>query len=261
MCTPSPPSIPPTTIAISAGPTVAGRATRRRGKAIDGGPFAPRHGLRLAAIGAIGAVGAVGAVGAIGAIVAAPVGAVAARRRLAGAAVRAPALAPPRAGQPRRPALPPAAARLLPQPGRRRRHAALEPLAERRPTDPLQPQLRGVLSADLARPAAATGVRAERAGDAPRGHRFRRRVAPRPPAPGPARRRGAGGCRLHRRRRAAVDARGLYPVLQHGLAPLGAGAGRRRAAPSGGRHLAPAGSARRPGARHAAAHRALDRGD
>src|ERR1700726_114756 len=117
MCTPSPPSIPPITIAISSGPTVSWRATRRRGKSIDGGAFAARHGLRLVAMGAIGAI-------------AAPVGAVAARRRLAGAAVRASALARPRAGQPRRPALPPAAARLLPQPGGRRRHAALEPLAE-----------------------------------------------------------------------------------------------------------------------------------
>ena len=110
------------------------------------------------------------------------------------------AVAGPGAGQPRHRHLPSAAARLVPRP-RGLRPAGVEPLAARRPAHPLEPQLRRVLSAELAGLRRAAPLRPEPAGDVARGLAFAGawRLARRLGCG-----RGAGGAGGDRLRRAAA---------------------------------------------------------
>ena len=89
----------------------------------------------------------------------------------------APLLSPaPGAGEPRHPALPSPAARGVPG-ARGVRAADLEPLAARRPAAALEPQLRGVLSAELAGLRGPAALCAQPARPPARRDRLRRRLA------------------------------------------------------------------------------------
>ena len=173
------------------------------------------------------------------------------------------ALAVPRpgAGEPRHPPLPSPPARGVPGAGGARA-ADLEPVAARRPAPALEPQLRGVLSAELADLRGPPALRAQPARLPARRDRLRGRLAA---GAAPRLRPRGGGARgggVRRLRRLPLAAQRLHPVLQHGLVPLGARLGGPGAAGRTDRTLVAAGAPRRRRARAPAPQRrAVDGGD
>src|SRR4051794_18153583 len=175
--------------------------------------------------------------------------------------LRARALAGTGAGQPGHPDFSSAPAHRLPG-ADRLRAARVEPLAARRPAHPVEPQLRGFLSAELARRGGTAGLCPEPAGDPAYGHRFRGGVVSGAPArlrPGSG---GAGGRRVLGVRRLSLLPQRVQPLLGDDLASLGAGLGGRGAGGEPGATVVAAGAAGGRGAGNGAAQRrAGDRDD